>query len=139
MKCLSFRPPWSELIVAGIKLIENRTWKYVPDQPSQWLAIHASQKADPGCDKFLREGYSIEAFSLGAIIGAAYWCGSYSPKTLPKQYRDDEFRDRDSTVYLIFSDAVRIEPVKCKGKLGFWQAPEEAEARILREIKRCSR
>jgi hypothetical protein len=27
MKCLTIRQPWAELIAAGIKRVENRTWK----------------------------------------------------------------------------------------------------------------
>ena len=136
MKTLSVRAPWSELIVRGIKPVENRDWRSVPKQPAQWLAIHASLKADYGCDATLRE-YDIEECSLGAIAGAAYWLGSHNWKTLPKPMRANEFTEPSSLVYLLFTDAIKIEPFPCKGRLGFWPCPEEAEKRILREIKRC--
>ena len=42
MKVLSVQQPWASLICAGIKDVENRTWKAakVPDR----ILIHASSK-----------------------------------------------------------------------------------------------
>lgn len=136
MKTLSVRNPLAELIVRGIKPVENRDWRSVPKQPAQWLAIHASQKEDYGCKPILEE-FEIEEYTNGAIVGAAYWSASHNWKSLPKPMRSNEFTNPDSLVYLLFTDAIKIEPYTCKGRLGFWPCPEEAERRILREIKRC--
>lgn len=136
MKTLSVRAPWSELIVRGIKQVENRDWRSVPRQPAQWLAIHASQKEDYGCKPILEE-FEIEEYTNGAIVGAAYWSASHNWKSLSKAMKENGFTEPSSTVFLLFTDAIKIEPFPCKGKLGFWPTPEEAEKRILREIKRC--
>jgi hypothetical protein len=77
MKALSIHQPWASLIMAGIKPVENRTWKsnYRGD-----LLIHAGKKWDydgvmyvcnlPG---FVEKGYhSIMAKAqgeMGGIIG----------------------------------------------------------------------
>lgn len=132
MKTLSVRPPWSELIVHGIKTIENRSWQHIPKQPPQWLAIHASQKAEPGCEEDLAE-FGIETFTAGAIVGAAYWTGSYDRKTCPKKLLRNRFAS--GPVFLVFEKVVRIEPVPCKGRLGFWPCPEIAEQRIEEAIR----
>ena len=40
--CISLHQPYAELVVAGIKTIETRTWEW-PYEPG-WLAIHAAQR-----------------------------------------------------------------------------------------------
>ena len=42
MKVLSVQQPWASLIVAGIKKVENRTWK--PQEMPGRILIHASKK-----------------------------------------------------------------------------------------------
>ena len=42
MKVLSVQQPWASLIVAGIKDVENRTWK--PKEMPGRILIHASKK-----------------------------------------------------------------------------------------------
>ena len=51
MKALSIRQPWAELIVAGLKDIENRTWRTDYRGP---VLIHAGMKIEP-IDADLRE------------------------------------------------------------------------------------
>ena len=43
MKALSIRQPWADLIILGIKDIENRTWR---TQYRGTLLIHAAQQLD---------------------------------------------------------------------------------------------
>lgn len=40
--CISLHQPYAELVVAGIKTIETRTWEW-PYEPG-WLAIHAAKR-----------------------------------------------------------------------------------------------
>ena len=44
MKALSVRQPWAELIVAGLKDVENRTWRTDYRGP---VLIHAGMKIEP--------------------------------------------------------------------------------------------
>ena len=76
MKALSIRQPWAELIVAGLKDIENRTW---PTDYRGPLLIHAGMKIEP-IDADLRElvkrlsGFDLpDAADLprGGIVGQA--------------------------------------------------------------------
>ena len=76
MKALSIRQPWAELIVAGLKDIENRTWRTDYRGP---VLIHAGTKIEP-IDAALRElvkrisGFDLpDAANLprGGIVGQA--------------------------------------------------------------------
>jgi len=46
MKVLTVKQPWGILICAGIKDIENRTWKLPEKYKGERVLIHASAKAD---------------------------------------------------------------------------------------------
>lgn len=137
MKTLSVRQPYASLIVHGIKPVENRDWKFVPQQKPQWLAIHASLKEEPGCALTLSELLNVREYSLGAIIGAAFWESSHNYRSCPKEIRKSEFFNPCSMVFLVLTNAIKIKPMECKGMLGLWDAPQEAVKRINREIKRC--
>jgi hypothetical protein len=74
MKALSIRQPWAELIVAGLKDIENRMW---PTDYRGPVLIHAGMKIEP-IDADLREWIKrISGFDLpqagdlprGGIVG----------------------------------------------------------------------
>ncbi|MBW1778033.1 MAG: ASCH domain-containing protein [Deltaproteobacteria bacterium] len=76
MKALSIRPPWSTLIVAGIKDVENRNWK--TDIRGR-IAIHSSKKWDHDgaeyiADKFpeLRGFVEVSRHLRGHIVGTAF-------------------------------------------------------------------
>ena len=70
---LSIRQPWAELIVRGVKDIENRTWRTHYRGP---VLIHASLKyehdisdaARDYCDRLRNNGV---LFACGGIIGVA--------------------------------------------------------------------
>lgn len=50
MKCLTIRPPWSDLIVLGFKRVEFRTWKVDYRGP---VAIHAGMSVDKAAILYL--------------------------------------------------------------------------------------
>lgn len=43
MKALSLTRPWTELVLAGVKDVENRTW---PTKHRGWLVIHGAKSYD---------------------------------------------------------------------------------------------
>jgi len=61
VKALSVRQPWAWAIVAGLKPVENRTWRTVYRGP---LAIHASQRFDA-------DGAAWIAQHVGCAVPAA--------------------------------------------------------------------
>jgi ASCH domain len=70
VKVLTVRQPWAHLIVAGLKTIENRTWRTNYRGP---LYIHAASKMhDRPVAKIERQfGVTIDpdGLTLGAVIG----------------------------------------------------------------------
>ena len=69
MKALSIQQPWAQLIVAGLKPIENRTWTTDYRGP---LLIHAAQRMSVEIEAVER-AFAIKidrkALHFGAIIG----------------------------------------------------------------------
>jgi len=141
MKCISCRQPWAQLIVDGIKPVENRQWARIPSWEPQWLLIHSSQKLDRDSIQFLEERYKVDDCVCGAILGAALCSSIVSRKDLPREIRKSEFWNPDCNTFLVFKKAVKIEPVYCKGRLGFWNAPQEAIDRLCgvlrKDVMRC--
>ena len=46
VSCLSVRQPWADLLVAGIKDVENRTWRLAPKYWGKRIYIHAPKSYD---------------------------------------------------------------------------------------------
>jgi hypothetical protein len=67
-KVLTVRQPWAHLIIAGIKPVENRSWKTTY---RGLLLIHAGQQYDPW-DAELEYHYGIKRgfLTYGAVIGS---------------------------------------------------------------------
>jgi ASCH domain-containing protein len=65
-KVLTIRQPWAELIIMGIKPIENRSWKTEHRGP---LLIHAGQAYEGTPDIEHKYGIDPDALDYGAIIG----------------------------------------------------------------------
>jgi len=76
MKALSIRQPWAELIIRGIKVVENRSWSTEHRGP---MAIHAARTFDLNLNdpeerkeyEYLRDEYGIDKDALvyGALVG----------------------------------------------------------------------
>ena len=73
MKALSIKPPWSTMIVMGLKDVENRTWRSTYRGP---LLIHSSKTWDEAGWQFIQSKWPMFAALLletpqlyGSIIG----------------------------------------------------------------------
>ena len=71
--CLSVRQPWANLLVAGIKDVENRTWKLSKKFLGRRIQIHASKKFDAGAEAWIAErfGASPEFATIQKIVRAS--------------------------------------------------------------------
>jgi hypothetical protein len=89
MKALSVRQPYASLIVAGIKKVENRSWRPPEAIIGDVIAIHAG-KAKPSqsemeeaSDQFVSAGLpprgSPRGFPLGGIVGYVRLIGYAEP------------------------------------------------------------
>jgi hypothetical protein len=147
---LSVRQPWAWALVKGIKPLENRgegLAHYARRLVGQHIGIHASKQYDDqdGIHAFqsiLREpqvAAEIEKFHgpgpvtlrmmpLGSIVGV----GRLARVVIGEDERlsGRELRWWAGPCGLIFDEVREIEPVPCKGRLGFWSMPEDVTALV---------
>jgi len=144
MKALSLKQPWPELILQGKKKIEIRKWN--TNFRGEFL-IHASKVPDETAMKkfgFYRNttkdktrkrinpsyttynkkfGFKLNELPLGFIVGKA-------TLTEVKHYKNNQEFEQDKNLHLatkdfgyygfILKNVKRIKPIKCNGKLNFW-------------------
>ncbi len=116
MKVLSLKQPFAELVVSGRKTIELRNWN---TKFRGKFFIHASLKPD----KEAMEKFGFKELPFGEIIGEATLVDV-------KEYKNEMRHLADKNKHLansswgkygfILENAKRINPIKAKGKLGFW-------------------
>lgn len=125
MKALSIRQPWAWLIAAGYKDIENRSWntKY----RGKFL-IHASltleQFPEIGLQYMdLMVGYAIYCknnSAIGVIIGEAEIVDVVTDSN--SEWFQNIAGNRG---FVIQNAKLWDKPVPCKGKLNFFEVPDE--------------
>lgn len=152
MKVLSAKQPFTYLLCAGIKDIENRTWPLPEKYKDEWVLIHASAlysgKTSTGCLNseqfhYLSRIHQLHHVSIrltrAAIIGAvkftdcvinhpSIWAEKtplFDENMNPVSFR--KYTGIKPIYNWVVSDAVLFEkPVlNVKGRLGFWDYPAE--------------
>ena len=123
MKCLSVSQPYADLIIAGKKTIELRTWN--TKLRGEFL-VHAPRKVDiQACKRF---GVNEANIRRGVIIGKVeiYDVKVYkSNRDLNSDYKKHlagkEFLDHRYGFLLRNSQPLMV-PIPYKGRLGFFEA-----------------
>jgi hypothetical protein len=121
LKCLSLRQPYAELVVAGRKTIETRTWK--TNFRGKFL-IHASKAIDKeSCDIL---NIDCSKLTRGMVVGLAFL---YDVKRYAT--KQDFVADKDRHLSSSFSepkygfllkDAKKLnKPIVLAGHLGFFE------------------
>lgn len=90
LPCLSVRSPWSWLLGFGVKLIENRDWKYLPAVRGA-VAIHSGKTPwafAHGAEQWVGEESSTPlegwgSLPKGVLVGVAEVLGAYWVDDLP--------------------------------------------------------
>jgi len=116
MKVLSLKQPFAELVVSGKKTIELRNWN---TKFRGKFLIHASKTPD---SKAMKK-FGFNNLPTGAIIGEAELenVKKYKNNLDHKKDRNKHLADSSWGKYgFVLKDAKRIEPIRAKGKLGFW-------------------
>jgi hypothetical protein len=132
MKALSIKQPWAWQIIYGGKDIENRNWK-LPEGFTlpQTIAVHASKNMtrDDYADwwyfsKCITNNLASENnLVFGAIIGTVEIVGlTIDPKT--SQWFCGYYG------FILANPRPLVEPISCKGALGFWEVPNDIKTRI---------
>lgn len=139
MKALSIRQPWAWAILHAAKNIENRDW---PTSFRGTFAIHAAKGMTKGEYLDFLGNYGDIRFSRpslprpplnenavlprGAIVGVADIIGCVRKSESPWFVGDYGF---------VLANVRAIEPIECRGALGFWPVPSEIENEIRRQLR----
>ena len=133
MKALSLKQPWAEIVVAGHKDVENRSWQSSYRGP---LVIHASIKPDaPAMRWAMQNGYVKAAdCDYGAAIGVVDLHHIFAPDD-PKCCSDWA---QPGYFHWLVGNARRFpEPIPMRGCLGLFGVPEPLEAVIQMAIEQA--
>lgn len=133
MKAISVQRPWSELIVASKKRIENRGFVPALDRlyPGTVIAIHASKKEDHAAWSVIHTivadvgDIPNPSAPSGAFVGLAVYCG-LDPTAVGR----DPYACGPRCWRLELGCRV-TEPYPYKGKLGCWDVGIDASAWLL--------
>jgi len=125
MKALSIKQPWAELILQGRKTIEIRSWntKY-----RDYFLIHAPKKPDMEALKAF--DFKPKELLYGYILGYAKLSDVVIYNSEKEFLKDKEkhLSIHGKTKYPVYGfvleDIHKIEPIKYKGKLGFFEVSE---------------
>ena len=117
MKSLSLKQPFAELILSKKKKIELRSWN---TNFRGKFFIHASKQPD---QKAMKK-FKYKTLPTGCIVGKAVL-------VKVKKYENEEEHKKDKNLHLasssfgmygfILEDVERVEPIYCRGRLGFWE------------------
>lgn len=127
MKAITVRQPWAHAIIHFGKDIENRSWA---TNYRGRIAIHAATSMSKheyysassffrsvNSDLFVPESDLIK----GAIIGTVMLVDCVTESRSPWFMGSHGF---------VLRDPVAVEPVPCKGMLGFWQVPDDIVSKL---------
>ena len=151
MKAISVKQPWAYLLCAGIKGIENRTWKLPDKYKGKRVLIHASAKWDDrhrnmshlftndqweAMDENTRRIMAGGVLDTSAIIGSVVFTDCvinhqsvWAEKTHMAKLGEHELPSCLYPPYKpiynwVASDPILFEiPIQAKGKLSFWDYP----------------
>jgi len=125
MKSLSIKQPWVELILEGRKTIEIRSWN---TKHRGYFLIHSSK--NPDIEAIRRFDFDLERLLCGYILGYAKLSDVIVYKSEKEFMKDKDkhlsvHRSKKYPIYgFVLEDVHRIEPIRYKGKLGFFEIPE---------------
>lgn len=143
LRCLSLQQPWAELVAAGRKLVENRTWE---TQVRGLLGIHASRSTRTvrGCtpaelaDWLPR--WPQQKYHLGCVVAVVELIACVRPRHLPPDLLGHEFATTNPSRWcFVLRNPVRLlKPVSATGNARFFYVdlpddslPPRLRARLL--------
>ena len=116
MKCLTVRQPWASLIVAGVKDVENRTWRTSYRGP---LAIHGAKTAAT-----LRDyGHLFDGEPpCGVVLGTVELVDCV-------QDSDSEWADHGPRTWnwIVRMPVAFSRPVRARGQQRLWEWSRQAQ------------
>ena len=140
IKAITIKQPWANLIVMGIKDIENRSWsrKMNKDVCKNWLLVHASAKAlskkelegEKLCIKYELDNINTSLFPKSAFVGIMH---IHSIDKFSNSVNPTIWATGPNCWYI---DAVIKfkKPVPSYGKLGQWTPSESIHEELDKQI-----
>lgn len=111
-RCMTIHQTWAEEIIAGTKVIENRSWAVAY---RGLLLIHAGR------------GRVVPGYPIGVLLGAVELVDMLQGSRLPGA--EPGFTHWELRRPVRFS-----EPIPCRGRQGVWFLPDELQATVAREL-----
>lgn len=147
MKALSLTQPFATLLASGQKKIETRSWQ---TSYRGRLAIHASKGFPSDCQELCYIRPFAQALATigfdrpdqlprGAIVGLGTLVDCHMTIIARQAISETEcaFGDYGAGRFaFFFSDLLRVEPIPCKGALGFWNVPDDVMVALLKQVPR---
>ena len=143
LRALSIMHPWAAAIAYGTKSVENRTWPAPRWIIGETIAIHASKKPDISARLPAGESWPEHRMHLGAVIALAVVTGCHHSDEcmLPASVVPASGRTGCSPWairgqwHIDLADVRPLaEPVPCRGSLGLWRLPEDAEKAVRAQL-----
>lgn len=145
MKALTLKQPWAWACATGIKPIENRSWRpnrYIFGQP---VALHAGKEFDDaGLPQFVECATRARCLSRyrrdyedvrGAVIAVATFGHTHVyPGDGPLLSLKARYWFFGPYGFPLSNIRKLDEPISCKGKLGFWDVPDDVELQIIKAL-----
>ena len=140
MKAITICQPYAELIILGVKPVENRTWQAGHRGP---LLIHAGKSREwmdtvDYCDRV-----SLGEMDFGAIIGVVDLVKCFSLAYLRSTNCDDKYRHLGTHKHasgpfcFVLENPRRFTPaIPCRGMQGLWDVPELTRRIVAEELAR---
>ena len=114
MKAITICQPYAQLIAAGAKRVENRTW---PTSYRGPIAIHAGKSKE-----WLDDPADADVFVFGAVVALADLVGCKRVEELTGAWR--EHHHSTGPWCWMLSNVRRVGPVPFKGAQGLWEIPD---------------
>lgn len=129
---LSIIQPSGELIVSGIKNVENRQWK---TKKRGFIAIHASSKFDRSRYEFFNESYDIDIdpdeVDYGAVIGFAEIVDVINEEGVTKK-TEQWFEGQYG---FVLDNMIKLKKaVPIRGSIGLWKLKGKVLEKCLSQL-----
>ena len=112
MWALTVRQPWAALIVAGVKDVENRSWRAPERIIGARVYIHASdRRADDVADVPVVAGVDQRGVIVGSVVVVGCVADAASDWARPDCW------------HWLLADAAVLDPITCRGHHGIWELP----------------
>jgi ASCH domain len=123
---LTIHQPWTNLIVSGVKKIENRSWKPSEDMIGSYIAIHSGKSFDYIGALMVEREFGIRITEATSSMGAIVAVGRL--ERIVTHSPDPWFYGPYGWV---LTEVTPITPIPCRGSQRLWALPEDVRERVF--------